>query len=271
MGEIYYYYEIISGLAAFGFVINTLEYLHAKHTFNHSGIYSWDILKYRFYNNGIFISKIRDVLALPSILYSVLILRFFLAFFVIFISPGSPFFIICWSFISLSCIYLRWRTFLGDDGSDQMLSILAITMSLCFLEPNNSIVLTIGLFFIGLQAILAYSTAGIAKIVSPIWRSGMAVYRVLNTKTYGNEKFATFLNEHKFLGLVLSWSVIVFEIMFLFTLVAPIQLVYALFIGAAIFHFFSAILMGLNVFIWSFIATFPAVLYVNLVIRNLLF
>jgi uncharacterized membrane protein YphA (DoxX/SURF4 family) len=129
----------------------------------------------------------------------------------------------------------------------------------------------LGVWFIVLQSCLSYSASGWSKLVSRTWRSGAAVFLIFNTATYGLKPIAAFLKDRKYLQKFLSWSVMIFEVIFPIALILPPKwALLLLFIGLT-FHLGNAVIMGLNTFFWSFFATYPLVMVVNKDLRGYLF
>jgi hypothetical protein len=84
-------------------------------------------------------------------------------------------------------LLICYRVYIGNDGSDQMATILivgALLMSLGLSQQDNLLTFS-GILLVGGQAILAYFASGAAKFISPTWRSGDALSGVMNTQTYG--------------------------------------------------------------------------------------
>ena len=71
-------------------------------------------------------------------------------------------------------------------------------------------------------------------------------------------------------ALFVGWAVIVFELLFPLALVAPNSLMFSLFAIGAIFHLGNALVMGLNTFLWTFLAAYPAVWYCHVLIQSIL-
>jgi hypothetical protein len=59
----------------------------------------------------------------------------------------------------------------------------------------------------------------------------------------------------------LAWSIILAECLFPLALLTPFPITLVLLAAGAAFHIASGVFMGLNTFIWSFLATYPAVLW----------
>jgi hypothetical protein len=56
--------------------------------------------------------------------------------------------------------------------------------------------LALGVGFIAAQALLAYSTSGIAKLVSPVWRDGTGLVGILSTIDHGTPALGQWLARH---------------------------------------------------------------------------
>jgi hypothetical protein len=149
----------------------------------------------------------------------------------------------------------------GFDGSDQMHTIIWSGL-LLFLASASDSLKDLALGFIAAQLILAYVTSGIAKLLSPLWRSGNAVGLIVRTESYGNEA-ASGLIQRLRLSAPLSWATMVLEIVGPFSALMGPRATMGFILSGVAFHLGNAIVMGLNSFVWSFIACFPAVYYVS--------
>jgi len=171
-----------------------------------------------------------------------------------------------------SCAYLARRTRFGGDGSDQMGLVVALGVVLMSAgrAAGDSSLAWCGVLAIAGQAAIAYPAAGIAKWVSPVWRSGVALPRVMNTQTYGHAGAARLAARSRLLSRALCWLIILSESLFPLVLLLPQPLAVASLACFALFHLSNAYFMGLNAFVWSFLATYPAVLTANAALRHLL-
>jgi hypothetical protein len=123
-----------------------------------------------------------------------------------------------------------------------------------------------GLLFVAAQAVLAYFTSGYVKLISPSWRSGDALRGILNTRSYGYQDLAKLLTVHPRLSVAGCWLTIAFECLGpFFVFLGPIPCLVFL-VGGVIFHISIAVTMGLNNFVWSFLATYPALLYASTIL-----
>ena len=164
------------------------------------------------------------------------------------------------SAVALTTIGIALRSPFGLDGSDQMAAFIFATLFLEQVWPGPAVESTF-LWVIALQSCLAYFTAGFAKLVSPTWRDGSAVFGIASTRMYGVPSAARWIKEHGWFCVGIAWSVILTECLFPLALVAPFPLVVALLAGGGAFHVMSGFTMGLNTFVWSFFATYPAILW----------
>lgn len=150
-----------------------------------------------------------------------------------------------WSFLSISDIPL------------QRVLIIATSIHLFFNDNQISI---LGLFFIYINLCLAYFAAGWHKIKSPAWRNGAAISKFCFS--YVNIKNQDFLNRNKRYWKYIGFGVILFEVGF-FLSICGNELLHTFLLCGFIFHAFLTIRCGINFFFWTFIAAYPAVIYVN--------
>jgi hypothetical protein len=79
---------------------------------------------------------------------------------------------------------------------------------------------------------------------------------------------ATVVQSRPLLAYALCWGTILFETAFVVAAILPRNALLVLLAVGAAFHVAVAIMMGLNGFVWSFVATYPAILYLNQVITK---
>ena len=245
-------------------LINTLEYWVIASDFRASGVYSWRVNKLRFsmtarLKDGGFL----DVVSEESGVRVVLAIRL-LALAVVLLAPFGG-----WAFsagmvlLVATILLFNARCVVGADGSDQMMSIIFVTLLFCVGPQGTPFTREVAVWFIALQTSLSYSAAGLAKLMSSQWRGGEAIYRIFNTATYGLPSVSRFLAGRTRLNLLLCWTVIVVETLFPLCLVLPEPWNYAFIAWGVVFHLANAAIMGLNVFLWAFLATYPALIYIN--------
>jgi hypothetical protein len=125
------------------------------------------------------------------------------------------------------------------------------------------------LSFIAAQAVLAYATSGIAKLISPVWRDGTGLAGILSTVDHGTPRVSLWLARHPTFSELASWSTIAFECAFVLVLVLPSPVGAAILVIGLLFHAGCAVLMGLNSFLWAFPATYTCVWFAAGLLQNI--
>jgi hypothetical protein len=153
---------------------------------------------------------------------------------------------------------------IANDGADQLMTIiLAAVLAGRLWQGVGDGAQEMAAMFIGAQACLAYSVAGIAKIVSPVWRSGAAVSDILTTKGFGCNWLRKVFGWSPWIALVAAWSVMMFETLFPIVAIMDPQGAMIAVMAGTLFHVCNAPIMGLNNFVWAFLATYPSVLFMS--------
>jgi len=154
--------------------------------------------------------------------------------------------------------FMRRTGGLGLDGGDQLsLMIYAVAGTLASGYPR---LIDAGATLIGLQLLLSYVVAGTAKLASPQWRAGIAVWQILATDTYGGWRQKPVFSLIYAASPVVCWSTIIFEMFFPAFLLSPTSLASGLVVGAC-FHGAIAYFMGLYNFFFAFVFCYPTVFW----------
>jgi len=164
------------------------------------------------------------------------------------------------AFAAFACIVcgvvLHSRLLYGLDGSDQMTNI--VWAGLCaFLLTDVAWLREIGVAFIGLQFVLAYLTSGIAKLCSSEWRTGKAIPSIVSTVEHGN-LFVSRLCQLPLVGWIVCWATISFEVFGPILGFLNVKLLLFFVVSSIFFHSMIAVVMKLNLFLWSFLAALIA-------------
>ncbi|AXG76423.1 hypothetical protein [Streptomyces paludis] len=245
-------------LAATGMLITSAEFLGRPALLGRTSLASWDILRLR-HRRG----PRRDrLLAHPGIL-AVLAGRAAASAALIPWPLPAPAHALALGTVVLTSITLQSRGPYGGEGSDQVLLLVFTALALAALHPHAT-TMRLTLYFLALQSALAYFTSGIYKVASPPWRSGSALSGVLGTRCFGNRRLAALATAHTAATAWTSRGVGVFEAAFpLVLLTPPAALPFFLACGV-LFHLTCAVAMGLNVFLWAFTASYPALAFMVL-------
>jgi hypothetical protein len=157
--------------------------------------------------------------------------------------------------VAVTSIAMFKRTPFGWDGADQMSATTFVGLSLWSAFPRLERVVV---RFFALQLVLCYLTSGVAKAISPEWRSGNALIGIAGTKMYGNAALHRWLTSVPGLSTLLCWGVIVGECTFGLSLIVPRPVRRLMLACGVAFHAIIAGEMRLNTFFWSFTAAYPA-------------
>jgi hypothetical protein len=262
--------QIVIWIHALSVTVAGLEYIHAGSDFGSTGAFAWKVFR-----------TTRDTLRIPRNLDRVHWTVFgrrgsvaVIATQVVAVLAAAALPVrtwVQWIALLVSCVglgLLAWRQRYGEDGADQMNLIVAVTLVLTVGPFQSMTALQLGLAFLAAQLALSYLSAGVAKLISPVWRSGAAVGLVLNTASYGSRPAGALLKRLPWAGRLLTWSVVAFEISFPVALVLPWPWVAVPMAIGAFFHASIAIVMGLNNFVPAFLSTYPALLYTSMFITG---
>lgn len=243
------------------------EYLAVRAAFRPQGVLSGRIMSLSDNSFKLLPKQVIDFVFNYSTFLFINVVKIVLCLALLVVPPTVSFYLLlALTFLSLVSLY---RNSLGSDGSDQMNLVLCVALTILYSQPYDGTIAKISLIFIASQSLLSYIVAGVAKLISPVWRNGIAVKRIMNTRSYGNATIARFLNkENEVINLGLCWSVIIMETLFPLVLFLPSPFFWIFLIWGFLFHLYNAIAMGLNVFFWAFIATYPSILFFRILIVN---
>ena len=172
---------------------------------------------------------------------------------------GAP-----WPLVGLAILSLLiLQRFQGpyNGGSDRMglLALWCLALSQLMPTPQLRQVL---FGYLGVQLILSYFMSGWSKVVNADWRSGRALRDVFQFSAYPvSENLRRWADRPRVL-LAMSWAVILFEIAFPLTMTSRDALIAGLAI-AGLFHLANACVFGLNRFFWTWLAVYPAILWLQ--------
>lgn len=145
-----------------------------------------------------------------------------------------------------------------NGGSDSMLVIVALTVALARTAPGSALALG-ALAYAAAQVVLSYFIAGVAKLQDPAWRRGTALIQLVALPQYRVPPRAARLLARPAIARLAGYVMLAFELLSPLALLHPIPCVVVLAIGAA-FHLANALTFGLNRFLWTWLAAYPAVL-----------
>jgi hypothetical protein len=252
--------RLVERIAAVGVVVSSLEWLARPEQLRDESAFGWEGLSTRtaWTSTGPVGAVLGALFRYPAVL-AVCAVR--LAAAVVLLAPVGPTARVgSVAAITALALLLRLRTPVGLDGSDQMSTIVFVTVALAHLAPSARGV-ELCLWFLALQACLAYVTAGWLKLTQPLWRDGTYLTRILRSQTYGYPALGTYLDVRPAAARWMTSGVLAFECLFPLALVLPPPAAVVAVATGLAFHVATALTMGLNTFVWSFAAAYPAVLH----------
>ena len=148
-----------------------------------------------------------------------------------------------------------------NGGSDRMGLLVLFCLTLARWLPAGT-AQEVAFGYLGVQVVLSYFISGQVKIVNPDWRSGRALVEVFRFSAYPvSEDLRAWAGRPRLLWAA-GWAVMTFELAFPLALLDHRALAAALVLAAA-FHLANACLFGLNRFLWVWIASDPAILWLQ--------
>ena len=146
-----------------------------------------------------------------------------------------------------------------NGGSDSMLLAVLIGLAVARTATDVSIVRG-ALAYVAVQLVLSYVLAGIAKLRDPAWRAGRALALLVELPQYRVPRRLVAIAKRPSIGRLGTWAILAFELAFPIAFLHPTACIAMLAIGAA-FHVANAAVFGLNRFLWTWIAAYPALIY----------
>jgi hypothetical protein len=248
-------------LLAIGAAVSSLEELHIRDALRDHGLLSWRVHRLSRPSVARLVDRlgIETLFGYPGIL-ALIILRF----------VSSLALILCAAFgrsttallliLTVTTLAFTLRSPEGNDGSDQMSSIALVALALTKVAHTN-FGRSAALAFIAAQASLAYGTSGFLKITERGWRNGMFVMDILRTSTFGHRGLLQFLEHKRSLATPLGCGIALGDCALSCAVLLPPRECILLLSFGVMFHVGIAMILGLNTFLWSFVATYPAILW----------
>ncbi len=152
----------------------------------------------------------------------------------------------------------------SNNGSDQLTSIILISLSLAALRPDSLLVQYAAIFFIAFQAVLSYFTSGIYKFINQGWRNGDSLRAILSTEIFGDEHIKKVMDNMPNSYAIGSFLIIFGEIFLAMSFMMPPPICLFILSTGILFHVSVAAVMGLNTFLWTFASAYPAIYFISL-------
>lgn len=263
--------ELVARLAAVSAACSALESLAARRVFADEAMLGWPLLRKRsrLSGDGLVALALGALFTERGILWlhGARLLAAGLLLGMMhhdFLRPAS-FFVL---FVAQCFLHLR-QFGVAIIGGDRMRMLVLGALTLRELAPESALAAKAALWFIAGQCALAYCTSGLLKWWrTPEWRHGTAVGRLLDNEFLGHPGLAAWLTASPGMNRAATWGVLALEVGFPLALVGgpPVAAVFVA--GAFLMHLGIGHFMGLAPFLWAFLASYPAVLFVSAQVRG---
>lgn len=245
-------------ILAFAILFQTIEMLQMKSAWSEVGVWRWSTLKKEYEGYPGVLKVFFDLAFSEKGFTSLLVLRLLLSGLTLFYSPQV--YAVAFLFLSTWLIAIRWRG-IFNGGSDSMTALIAFALSVAQFFSDQPLVLKTAFAYIAVQVSLSYFIAGWVKLKNPEWRSGVALPIFIQTPRYDSPPvwFQKLLNQPIWAKWI-SRAVIVFDFSFPLAWFSPTICLIYLFL-AFCFHLLNFWIFGLNRFVFSWMAGYPALYY----------
>lgn len=253
---------LTSRLLAFVFLFQSIEYIKLKNTFLQNGIWRWHELKKDFLFLPKYFFSVFDFLLRDNIFHFLLVTRIIVSI-LTFIFPHWIFLI--YLFLSTFLIALRWRGAF-NGGSDYLSLSLSLSLFLALFKPESPLVTKAIIWYMTIQVLSSYFLAGLYKIKEEGWRNGTALCSFITSPLYTSPVFISRLVKNKTWSFLLSWGVILYELLFPFILLNK-NIAFLFLVSGVFFHFINFMIFGLNRFFLIWTITYPLLYFtvINLI------
>lgn len=252
--------EISVLLASIGLFIQGLEDSRFRGSFQIS-LLSWRIDR-SAYREQSYLQKSLDLVFCDSVFSLLLVLRLLVPVLVV-VSFLSGHAVPAWLIGTLLAMVFLFglRSRHGLDGSHHMFLVVLLPCTVARIHESNTFLVQVCLAYIVAQLCLSYFIAGTVKVIDKSWRSGAALAGISTTDAYGHTLLSKSLERVPGSGVVICWSVILFELLFPSVLLVPEFAQIALISLALFLHVVLAVFMGLNKFVWAWWSAFPSLFW----------
>ncbi|MFY8161877.1 MAG: hypothetical protein ACOVNU_11150 [Candidatus Kapaibacteriota bacterium] len=252
-------------------IIESLELLSLKRYYGKNGIWSDEIidLKFKNYQSNYFQKTTTNLLTKLlhfSNFYKIIQIQLVLAILLLYYQ--NPIILIILLIIKI-LISIKWNgSFNGGSDSMGIVICIGLIISTTYPSISNNINFQIaGVVYIVYNLILSYFRAGLVKIKNKNWLNGKELIIFTNNTIYNeNSKIIKLIN-YKYNSIILSLVLILWEILFAFSILNLNLTLIFLSIGI-VFHFMNFYIFGLNRFFFNWLAAYPAFIYLAILISN---
>lgn len=250
-------------VSALTHLVNSLEVLSNERDPRNAVLSDWDLLRERYTWASRPVQQALGFVSRPGVSRAIHLARAAAALSLLIPKTSRGHRVTAGAFLSLSSAITNPRQYFGTDGSDQVAFMVQGVAALARSQDDRPEVVDACLWLVGIQSSLSYATAGLAKLAGPLWRSGEALPMVLRTEAYGDGASYALAKRYPRITRAVGTGVIVLECAFPLVFAFKGRLTVPMLATTTTFHVVNGRVMGLSRFVWAFLSTYPAVLYVT--------
>jgi hypothetical protein len=248
-------------LLGFAIALQTLELLIVRHALRDDGAFAWPTLRRTYACAPALLRLGLDGLLAYRPFVGVLVAQLAAALALLSgVAPRSS------AVVLVLTGLLQSARFRGpyNGGSDAMTMVVLLGVSIARMFEGER-ARQIGLGYVAAQLVLSYFVAGVVKLRSPRWRDGSALVALGGAHQYALAPRVTRLLDDRRPSARLGaraacWTLLSFECVFPLALLDRTVCLTLLALGAS-FHVVNARVLGLNRFLWAWLAAYPALFY----------
>lgn len=148
-----------------------------------------------------------------------------------------------------------------NGGSDLLSMLLLTCLTIVHWLPEERWQ-EYAIAYLALQVVFSYFKSGWSKVIHADWRSGRALRDVFLFSVYPVSEATRRWADWPRLLFVMSWAVILLELLFPLALLNPCALIAGLTLCFA-FHVANFVLFGFNRFVWVWAAAYPSLIWLE--------
>jgi hypothetical protein len=149
-----------------------------------------------------------------------------------------------------------------NGGSDALTLLSLACLGVASCGHAQALLTKVAVCYLVAQLALSYFIAGLAKLKQPSWRSGVALVSFVALPKYAAPALARAWLARPVIAKWAARGVLAFECSFPLALLSPTLCWAYLLLGAA-FHVANAAVLGLNRFLWAWLALYPLLLWLS--------
>ena len=274
----------VRALLFFSLAISSFQNLYNAPQYSNNGLLAWKFLKYAF-QRKFFESKTFDILYSNAGFITLNIARIAL----VLVGAASLALPEVLTALFVIQLLLYIRAFLVTSAADQLNTIILLFLLICAWCPNPAIQ-TLSLCAMAIHTLFCYFANGLIKLQAHRWRDGSHLKSILLTENYSRKWLARQIEKPRIAGVgvgagpaggvtstsaglrpfkYLSLTVIIWEVSAILVPFLPEPLVWIFLAFGLCFHAVVGTVMGLNTFFWTFVSTYPAIIFLAFQIDKL--